>query len=245
MATSSRFLDDALFRLLQQDGWTLSYGPDIIVIQTPRERDAITLIKRFVKQLQEWLVAFNLGRTDVREILVKYAIPANGRPFRIIRKETPLMSVQEIRSIPDLEVPSLWLCPSMAKLLLELMEHPERKYGLVRVRDEQQILFSPNCQDLNPGHSMDEALTWKRPDFWHPEDLRVFNRDTHQQLEPDNPASTIQYTWRSFDPELGLDADDGWLSFTTEYRLVRDAYGDLIHIGRNMGMDEIRKPVLA
>jgi hypothetical protein len=98
-------------------------------------------------------------------------------------------------------------------------------------------------EDFTAGAGVKKAVSWKREDFWHPGDLRDFDRDWKQELEPNNPHSWIEYKWRSFDPELGLNSEEGWIEFANRYKLLVDKSGNCYHVSWNIEMKEIAKPV--
>ena len=241
---------EKLFQHINRPGWDLALshrGGGTIEIATPSQLEAIDLIQRFSAQLTQWLYVFGADELNIR-----YKKPRGGSPFRIPRRKSleepsAIMNSQEILSIPEISLPKLWLCPSMATILLEMLQFPERNHGLVRISDDQQILFGPAFDNLtlNPGHTQEEALKWKRPDYMFAPDYAELKRETHMRLEPDNPDSWVDYTWRSFDPDLGPEDERGWLLFTNRYRLVQDATGSFHHFSQSLGVEEIAKPVYA
>lgn len=131
------------------------------------------------------------------------------------------------------------ITPNILAIANDLMENP-RKAGVTRLSDERQIIMSDACKILNPGHTMQEATNWNRSDFWHPQDLIDFRRECQQTLSPDG-SNTLEFTWRSFDPALGLrDRTPGnWIKFTTKYRLFDGEDGDFYQLCENLGMEEM------
>ena len=119
--------------------------------------------------------------------------------------------------------------PALLRIANQLMENPSMT-GVVRLSDELQVIMSDGCAVLNPGHTLTEATTWKRPDFWHPQDLADFRRMCRQQSE-------LEFTWRSFDPLDPTKTID--LEFTTRYRLVDGQDGQHYQVCDNLGMRQL------
>ncbi len=129
--------------------------------------------------------------------------------------------------------------PALLALAHDLMENP-RKAGVVRISDELQVIMSDSCSGLAPGHTMKEATSWKRSQFWYPEDLIDFHRECQQALTPDG-SNYIEYTWRGYDPTIGMNKgkQSKWLKFTTRYRLFDGGDGDFYQLSENLGMEEL------
>lgn len=149
-----------------------------------------------------------------------------------------------VASQPDEPSKLLWFAnvavsPILLTIANDLIENP-RKAGVVRLSDELQVIMSDGCKILNPGHTVQEATNWRRSQFWHPQDLIDFRRECRQQLTPDG-VTTLEFRWRSFDPDLGIDCSEpgNWLEFATRYRLFDGGDGDFYQICDNLGMREI------
>jgi hypothetical protein len=127
--------------------------------------------------------------------------------------------------------------PALLRIANELMANPS-KTGVVRLSDELQVIMNDGCSVLNPGHTLTEATTWTQDQFWHPDDLEAMRAQSRQE-------SMFEFTWRSFDPTLGMhDHTPGnWLEFSTRYRLVDGQNGEFYQVCENLGMREIA-PVL-
>jgi hypothetical protein len=148
---------------------------------------------------------------------------------------------------PLVEVHLLSLSKVLYSELGWFLEHPEQAGGLVQVRDNQQVAMSyANARkdnDFTAGAGVKKAVKWKRSDYWHPQDLIDFDREWAQKLEPNNPDSWMEFSWRSFDPDLGIDSCDGWIEFTNRYKLLVDERGNNYHVSLNLGMRDISQPV--
>jgi hypothetical protein len=149
---------------------------------------------------------------------------------------------------PLIEVYSLSLSSILYREIGWFLEHPVQAGGIVRVADNQQVAMShANAQkdsDFTAGAGVKKAVKWKRSDFWHPGDLADFEREWRQELEPNNPDSWIEVSWRSFDPDLGMFSSDGWIEFSNRYKLLVDEQGKTYHVSWNLGMRDIPQPAL-
>ena len=134
------------------------------------------------------------------------------------------------------------ISPALLQLAADLIENP-RKASVIRMSDERQIIMHDESKTLCPGHTLQEATNWARPQFWHPQDLVDFRRTCRQNLTADG-ESTLEYTWRSFDPDLGMNDPrrGNWLEFTTRYRLFDGNDGNFYQLSENLGMKEIEIP---
>ncbi len=211
-----------------------SFTPDALIIHLPAATDPRTLILNLENHLALWAKLMNKKFTVVRSALGETKIPASlAVPF------SDLIAPQDEPS-RLLWFANIAVSPVMLTIATDLMNNP-RKAGVVRLSDELQVIMSDGCKLLNPGHSMKEATNWTRSQFWHPQDLIDFRRDCQQQLNPDG-SNTIEFTWRSFDPDLGMSnhTPGNWLEFVTRYRLLDGGDGDFYQVSDNLDMKEIQ-----
>lgn len=235
-----------LSRLIQQPGWGLSLSDESLIIDAPSKADALSLLDAIADSLA--LAAANLQRMSA---LIRY--PYAPKPYKIpITVEVLKMITNNDTTIvldpgnPLVEVYLLSLSKVLYPELGWFLEHPEQAGGLVRVRDNQQVAMSyANARkdnDFTAGAGVKKAVKWKRSDYWHPQDLIDFDREWAQKLEPNNPDSWIEFSWRSFDPDLGIDSCDGWIEFANRYKLLVDERGNSYHVSLNLGMRDISQP---
>ena len=112
---------------------------------------------------------------------------------------------------------------------LEMTDSDDR-WGIVRLSDERQVIMSSGMSGvLLAGVFIDETTQWKRPEFWHPEDLADFNNDWRRQLDVEG-AAEIERRYRIHKPR----SNDPWEFYTSRYRLIQ-ADGDLFHLGVFVG----------
>ena len=236
-----------LSRLVQQPGWGLSLSSESLIIDAPSKRDALSLLDAIADSLA--LAAANLKRISA---LIRY--PHAPKPYRIpitigtlqmiTNNETTLVLDPDN---PLVEVYFLSLSKVLYPELGWFLEHPDQAGGLVRVSDNQQVAMSyanaSKESDFTTGAGVKKAVKWKRSDYWHPQDLIDFDKEWAQKLEPNNPDSWMEFSWRSFDPDLGISSPDSWIEFTNRYKLLVDERGNTYHASLNLGMREIRQPV--
>lgn len=223
--------------VLQALAANATFSQDEILIDIPNLAKARSLVLTFENHFAIWAKAMNKKATVIRSNGVDIRIPAS-------------IAASNLDIVPQDESSQLlWFAniavnPALLTIANDLMNNP-RKAGVVRLSDELQVIMSDGCKILNPGHTLKEATNWRRYQFWHPQDLIDFRREVQQTLNPDG-NNTIEYTWRSFDPDLGMhDQQQGnWLEFTTRYRLFDGGDGDFYQVCDNLGMREIQ-PVVA
>ena len=152
-----------------------------------------------------------------------------------------------------LYVAHLCATPALVMAMTDLIQNP-RKAGISRASDGRQLVMSDACSVLNPGHTLDEAVTWCRSDFWHPADLVSLNQKL-RDLPLKEPSSSlnfgslpfIEHQWTSFDPDLGMKntTEGNWLEFTTRYRHFPGEDGTLYQLCENLDFREINPPAIA
>lgn len=224
---------------LQSLALSTQFNETQLVIECSSIAKARNVVIEFENYLALWAKIMKKTETVVKSPQGNISIPAN------IAISVPRRQVELLDTIASDEPSKLvWfanvgITPAILQIANELMENP-RKTGVVRLSDELQVLMSNGCNVLNPGHTLQEATTWKRSQFWHPQDLIDFRRESQQRLSDDG-SNTIEFTWRSFDPDLGFDCREpgNWLEFSTSYRLLDGGNGEFYQVCNNLGMREI------
>lgn len=121
----------------------------------------------------------------------------------------------------------------------EMLSNPDRSLGLVRLRDERQIVLNGGGNGRFLGTAtVSEAARLHRADYWHPGDLAEFNRDWQRELSVG--GGWIERSYRSFT----LGGESQRLRrfdklFTTRYKLVQGERGELFHFCENLGIEAI------
>lgn len=238
-------LEDLVGQVLNNSQWGIGFSPEDFLLFAPSRCDAVRLASLEPETLAKWAQQFGKAAT-----LIQYP---GGDAYRIpatMAESEDYMSQQTLIVDPQnplVEICALSLSPCLYKEIGWFLEYPNQAGGIVRVADHQQIVMSyANARkemDFTAGVGAKKAVSWKREDFWHPSDLSDFDRDWIQTLEPNNPDSWIEFRWRSFDPELGLDSEEGWIEFVNRYKLIVDEYGTAYHVSWNLEMTDIAKPI--
>ena len=218
-------------KLLTDLATSASFTNDAILIDVSHITNVRSLVLTFENHFAVWAKVMEKKVTIIR---------SNGSEIKI-----PASIAVKIETAPQDE-PSrlLWFAniavtPGLLAIANDLINNP-RKAGVVRLSDELQVIMSDGCKILNPKHTLQEATNWTREQFWHPQDLIDFRRECQQQLNPDG-SNDLEFTWRSFDPDLGISnsTPGNWLEFTTRYRLFDGGDGDFYQVSDNLGMREI------
>lgn len=119
----------------------------------------------------------------------------------------------------------------------ELFERP-RSAGIVRLSDERQIILHDESTCTLKFSGLDEATNWRREQYWHRQDLLDFRRLCQQLLEPNNPQSIIEHTYRAKEPKEGA----SWLRVTNRFQLFDAGDGDTYQLFENLEFMEISPP---
>lgn len=232
-------------KIFSDDQWEIGLSLESFLLSAPSQREAFKLASLEPETLARWAQQFGKVAT-----LIKYPggdayrVPAKMAELEVsMRQETLILDPGN----PLIEIYALSLSPHIYKEIGWFLDNPTQAGGIVRVADNQQVAMSyanaKKTADFTAGAGVQKAVSWKREDFWHPGDLSDFDRDWKQELEPNNPNSWIEYKWRSFDPKLGLNAENGWIEFVNRYKLLVDERGNRYHVSWNLGMSDIAKPV--
>lgn len=237
-------LENPVAQIFSNSRWTIGFGPEVFLLSAPSRKEAFRLASLEPETLAMWARRFGKVAT-----LIQYP---GGDYYRIPAKMAEVGGNMGQKALildpqnPLIEIYALSLSPRLYQEIGWFLNNPTQPGGIVRVADNQQVAMShANAQkiaDFTAGAGVKKAVNWKREDFWHPADLNDFDRDWKQRLEPNNPDSWIEFRWRSFDPELGLNSEDGWIEFVNHYKLLVDEFGNSYHVSRNLGMREIAKP---
>ena len=112
----------------------------------------------------------------------------------------------------------------MMRVMAELLES-ERSCGVVDLSTGLQRAVSTDCVMESSGLffagiSADDALSIKRSDLWLPRDLELFNDEWPKVLTPNDPGSTLEWSWRGKMPggrklkkvcdKVSTDSGSGW-----------------------------------
>jgi len=238
-------LEHLVAQVFNDNQWEIGFSPEAFLLSAPSQHEAFRLASLEPETLAKWAQKFGKVATLIQYSGGdSYRIPATMADSEVhMGQETLILDPGN----PLIEIYALSLSPYLYREIGWFLDHPTQAGGIVRVADHQQVAMSyanaKKSADFTAGAGVKKAISWKREDFWHPGDLRDFDRDWKQELEPNNPNSWIEYRWRSFDPELGLNSEEGWIEFANRYKLLVDELGHQYHVSWNLGMSDIAKPV--
>ncbi len=125
--------------------------------------------------------------------------------------------MQEFQPLAEVFFADTSLPPVVLQAAAQKTEE-EGRWGVVRLSDERQVIMSNGMTGvLLSGVQISETTNWRRPEFWHPEDLEEFNRDWPNQLN-ESGENIMQYRYRIHKPA----SNDPWEYYTSSYRLLRE-----------------------
>ena len=125
-------------------------------------------------------------------------------------------------------------------LAQRLFENP-KSGGIVRMTDGKQIILHDESRASLKFASITDATNWERRQYYHPGDLETFLRRCQQELEPNNPFSIIENTYRVFHPDLGMESEEGWMRVSTRFTLY-EVNGEFYQMGENLNFEDISRP---
>lgn len=124
--------------------------------------------------------------------------------------------MQEFEPLVQIFFADTSLPPVVLKAAAQKSEE-EGRWGIVRLSDERQVIMSGGMAGvLLSGVGIDETTNWRRPEFWHLDDLDEFNRDWRRQLDVEGNEA-IEYRYRIHKPG----SNDPWEWYTSSYRLLK------------------------
>jgi hypothetical protein len=153
----------------------------------------------------------------------------------LYQKDFFMSQASEILTIPRLQIATMQISSPILQVLFEFLEYPERRSGLVRVEDQRQVAMTQASIVMTSRNNLIEAVTYKREDYVHPEDLEDLLRSL-DDLEPDNPSSIIEVSFRA---DIN---HTNYRRFVNRYRRVTDAFGNLFEVAENL---DILEPAIA
>ena len=223
--------------LICREGWDLIWSKESLILKAPSQRSALKALRSHCSQFACWAQAFGL-----KAVLIRYA--EDERPYRIPAimstgkgKGIPYMTQLLILS-PEIQVAEMKLSLPLARIIAEFLEFPERKCGVIRLSDERQVILSASSAALIHEATLEEAVRRKRQDYWYEADLADVNQRTRQELEPNNPNSFLEFTWRGVDKTKTM-----WRRFTNRYRLVQDNAGQVYQVSESLAAKPITAPL--
>ena len=213
-----------LFRLFRiKTGWEIYPRlPHWVIYSVPDEKDYDELIDlcgdTLESEARKYLTFVQISSTsELIQIAPNGDIMSNSTPFINTGSE-------------------MLITPAIMRVFEEII-NCSGGAGLVRLSDGLQLCLNEHSDGTLRGTaSISDATKWKREDYWHPQHLQDFLRESRQQLEPNNPKSSMDFTYLVFDPKTG-NLNNCDQRITSQYRLIEDGLGNLYHFGRNLGSE--------
>lgn len=172
---------------------------------------------------------FACDAAQVLRILEKWS--ASNAIVRIAGQADLCVPIATIRLMQEFEplVQIFFADTSLPPMVLRAAtqkSEEEGQWGIVRLSDERQVIMSSGMTGvLLSGVGIDETTNWRRPEFWHLEDLEEFNRDWRRRLDIEGNEA-IEYRYRIHKPG----SNDPWEWYRSSYRLLRGERQELYQI---------------
>lgn len=214
--------DEVLWKVFQRPSWSVSINQDKLILDCPNELTAKWVISLFLPQLAQ-----STKKLGLKHTLVKH--PNQRRPYRVL----PNMTDQPIITVPGLEISDLSLTPALLPWLAHFLENPEIKGGVIRLRDEKQIVLSNAIAPILRGGSLKSATNRKRQDFWHLPDLE------EMRLAVRDSGSSFEFSYRCH----GSDQFAGiWFRNFIRYQQIEDSRGEIYQKFEILDCQEVAAP---
>ena len=206
----------------------IAWSSEVLIISTDSKVKAKKLLHRFSTIIAEWAFRLRVESAIIKYPDGYYRIPA------ILNEDLRTMMDAKKLVIPN--APGIYIgeigiyTTNLLNTLTELLTRKEADLGLVRVRDNLQIVLTQGASLSLGTEDINDCVRLKRSDYWHPADLVEFNRHWQQQLKDDG-SNVIEYTYRALRNPLVSKSD--WGQYTTRYRLISDG-DELYHLAETL-----------
>jgi hypothetical protein len=208
--------------------YATAIGRETIRFSLPNRYQALNFTRT-----QADVIARILNNWGLQEAIVEF--PNCKRPIRIpaIFSKTQPAMIENVLA-PGIQIHDLLLTPPIFKVFEYFLENPDIPGGLVRRSDNHQIALTAASQRMIlGGATVKDAVKRKRSDYWFLGDLETYMRQSQQQLEPNNPNSILEFSWRGCDRKR-----ENWRQFTNRYRLI-EANGVLYECSIGLGVKSL------
>jgi hypothetical protein len=183
------------------------------VFEFPTEQDARGFFacegSAALKTLERWGCEMAIARVSGQQDI---SIPI--ATLRLMSEFKPLVQL----FFADTSLP-----PSVLRRAVVRMDEGEGRWGIVRMRDERQVVMSSGMAGvLLAGVGIESTTNWRRPEFWNPDQLREFNSQWRRTLDEAGDR-IMDYRYQIRKPG----SRDPWEWYRSSYRLMRGEDGGL------------------
>jgi len=228
---------DLLNVLKNSENWEYGVSPEGLWLASPSRKAANLVTDLYFNELA--VTACKLGgKVQI------YWGDCTHQPIEInewMYQEAREMTSTQLLLPTGIQIAQMRLSLPLVRTLFEFAENPEMLAGFVRLTDERQICMTESIAQIvaASGQDLEEVITRRRQQYWHPQDLEDFNRTWQQVLEANNPQSTIEYTYRAKVTPTSTE----WRQWTTRFRLVEDDFSTNYHVGYAIATEPIPAPM--
>ena len=215
----------------------VSFTSNTLIIDLPRRVDARAVIIKLENHFALWANLMGKKFAVVRSRLGEVRIPASLAVFDAVKGESMIST----------QFPGLYLgqeikiySSDFLRSLLDLLERKDSISGLVRLRDNAQLVLTHGSALSLGVTDASDYTRLRREDYWHLEDLADFNREWRQQLREDS-SNSIEFTYRALDNPLDPNGD--WVRCVSRYRLLKDG-SELYHQAECLDFAPIPRPAI-
>lgn len=189
---------------------SVKFGRANVIVEAESKHQAAQMVRHCLP----WSYQFN------QEILIFY--PGCKQPYRI---PSPTSTYREFQPMTTITMPKLFMgkigiyTPEFLGSIQKMMERSGDRLGLIRVRDNRQLVMSMGNSNHLKSEDLSQNVTLTRDQYWNLEDLEEFNRLCQQQLREDG-SNTLEFSYRALTNRVNSLTD--WSKFTSRYRLILD-----------------------
>ena len=176
-----------------------------------------------------------------------YQVDDVGELHPLISSEASVMT--DTPDFNTIELAGFTLTPILHEAISRVMDDRGLAFGMNRIIQTADgydgvIIAMSQAQNrhLMDGYTPKSALNYKRSEFMWAPDLDAINQGWTQGLTANDPNSTIELSYRSYDPRLGIEGTQQWKRYTNKYRLVDDGI-EIYHLAYTVGSEECESPM--
>ena len=213
-----------------------TFSKDAIFVDVGDRNSLKDIAITYEQELADWAKLFGKTWTILRCTGNQLGISADLSDIEANKMVSTSETIQIANMLWFGNVP---VTPELFRLAADLIENP-RRAGITRLPDERQIILTNESGFSLKNSSLEEAVTWKRTDYWHPADLEEFRHRCQQELSVGG-ESYIEHSYRTFEPTLGPNDPTvgNWARMTQRYRLFDGNDGNFYQLCEALDIEEL------